>query len=303
MFPRWNGALVLGARGISSALAAGCTVVFKASELCPWTHSILVEVFMEAGFPPGSVNMIMADRPSGPRITEAIIAHPDVRKIEFIGSGNVGKAVGAMAAKHLKPISLELGDQSPAIVLEDANLAQAADLCAVGALLLHGQVCFGTERIIVLSSIKDEFCQILADAMKNKPISGCAATKAFAERSKALIDDALERGAGLIYGNNELVGPASLSPSILINVDPESAISKGEAFAPTVFVVAVDSDEKAIAEANSREGGLSASIFTTNQERGWRMSRELDFGLVQINNMTSFVERKYDGIPIFTVRV
>ncbi|VUC38183.1 unnamed protein product [Clonostachys rosea] len=281
----WNGALVLGARGIASALAAGCTVVFKASELCPWTHSFLVETFLEAGFPAGSINLIMSDRTTAAEVTEAVIAHPALRKIEFIGSAPVGRAIGVTAAKHLKPIIMELGDQSPAIVLEDANLSKAATLCATGAQMLHGQVCFGTERVIVQSSIKDKFCSLLADAFRDNPVSGSAISVAFANKAQQVVDDAVKRGAKLVYGDNKLVG-ASVGPTILTDVDPESIISKQEAFAPTLFVVAVDSDEEAISEANSREGGLSASIFTSNYERGLRIASELEFGQVQLNQST-----------------
>jgi acyl-CoA reductase-like NAD-dependent aldehyde dehydrogenase len=129
----WNGAVVLCVRGIANALTAGCAVILTASELCPWTHQFVARTFQEARFPPGAVKMIMADRPSGADITEAVIAHPALRKIEFIGSAAVGRSIGAVAAKHLKPVLLELGDQSPAIVLDDADLGHAAKLCVRGA--------------------------------------------------------------------------------------------------------------------------------------------------------------------------
>ena len=293
---RWNAALVLCARSVANALAAGCTVVLKSSELCPWTHQFIAETFREAGFPAGSVNTVMADRAAGPEITETIIAHPSIRKVEFIGSAAVGRIIGSVSAKHLKPILMELGDQSPAIVLDDADLQKAAQLCAQGAMFHQGQVCFSTERIIVHSSVKDEFTRLLVDAVSKMPIVGTSAvTKAGANKAKAAVDAAIAEGAKFAYGSSEMVGPASMSPSILTNVSPKSVISTGEAFAPTAFVMGFETEEEAIEEANSRISGLSASVFTKNHERGLRIARELEFGSVNINNMTLFAEREYTG--------
>lgn len=287
---RWNAAVTLAARGIASALAAGCTVVLKASELCPGTHKILVDIFHEAGFPSGALNLIMADRPAGAEITNAVIAHPAIHKVEFIGSANVGKIIASFAAKHLKPVLLELGDQSPAIVLDDADLPRAAKLCAMGAMIHHGQVCFSTERIIVQSSVMDEFVRLLIDEVKSISSAGTAVSSAGAKKANAAIQDAIQDGAKFLYGSSDMVDSATLAPSILTNVDRKSIISTSEAFGPTVFVTVVDTENEAIEEANSRIGGLSASVFTQSYERGLRVARELEFGGVQINNMTVFAE-------------
>lgn len=289
----WNGALVLSSRGIASALAAGCTVVLKASEMCPWTHYFVAETFLEAGFPPGSVNVVMADRSAGPAITETIISHPSLAKIEFIGSAPVGKAIGAVAAKYLKPVVMELGDQSPLIVLDDADLEKAADAAFCSNMVMHGQVCFATERIIVQSSVKDNYYDILKKKIQNTPSAGTALSNAFADKAKSIIDDAVERGAKFLAGHGNKIGPASLAPSVLVDVPADSDISKNESFAPTMFATVVDTDTQAIEEANSREGGLSAAVFTTNYERGEKMARELEFGLVQINMPTNFADRKF----------
>lgn len=311
-FRRWNAALCLSARGVANILAAGCTVVMKASELCPWTHQIVAETFLEAGFPPGTVNMVMADRSTGPPITEAIIAHPGIRKVEFIGSEKVGRIVGSVASKHLKPVFMELGDQSPAIVLADADLKVAAQKVAMGAMAHQGQVCFSTERIIVLKSVVEEFSEQLVEVLEEMgKLEGPAkttVTRGAADRAKANIDAAIKEGAKFLYGNSDIDSPSSVAPSILTNVDPDSAVSSAEAFAPTALLTAVETEEEAIEEANSRIGGLSASVFTSSYERGLKMARELEFGKsiwcsgrtradssiggVQINNMTVFAERK-----------
>ena len=124
--------MILALRGISAALAAGCTVILKASELSPWSHQLILEAFEEAGLPPGVINQIQCSRKDAAEITEAVIGHHALRKVEFIGSASIGRIIGGIAAKHLKPILMELGDQSPAIVLEDADLKLAAECCVRG---------------------------------------------------------------------------------------------------------------------------------------------------------------------------
>lgn len=292
LFRRWNGALLLAVRAVATALAAGCTVILKASEMCPWTHQFVAETFLEAGFPKGSVNLIVSSRGTAAEITETVISHPRLRKIEFIGSPVMGKAIGAMAAKYLKPTIMELGDQSPLIVLEDADLSKAAQACAQGATLLHGQVCFSTERIIVVSSVKDKFYSLLAEAIDALPSAGFAVSNTFADKAYVAVQDALSRGARVVAGSSQRLGPASMSSSILADVPQGSILSSQEGFAPTAFVVEVENDEEAIAEANSREGGMSAAIFTSSRERAIAVAKELEFGMVQINDMTLAIKRK-----------
>lgn len=133
---RWNGAVVLPLRAICTALAAGCTVVVKASELCPQTHHLLRECFEDAGVPKGVVNMIQAQRNDAATVTEAIVSHKAVRKINFIGSATVGRNIGQLAARYLKPVLMELGGKGPAVVLADADLQKAAEMCAVGGMYI-----------------------------------------------------------------------------------------------------------------------------------------------------------------------
>ncbi|WAO95402.1 Aldedh domain-containing protein [Fusarium falciforme] len=291
----WNGALLLAVRAVATALAAGCTVILKASEMCPWTHQFVAETFLEAGFPKGSVNLIVSSRGTAAEITETIISHPHLRKIEFIGSPVVGRSIGTMAAKYLKPTIMELGDQSPLIVLEDADLSKAAQACAQGATLLHGQVCFSTERVIVVSSVKDKFYSLLAEAFDALPSAGFAVSNTFADKAYVAVQDALSRGARVVAGSSQRHGPASMASSILAGVPRGSILSSQEGFAPTAFVVEVENDKEAIAEANSREGGMSAAIFTSNRGRAIALAKELEFGMVQINDMTLAIKPSIKG--------
>lgn len=140
-----------------------CTVVLKASELSPLTHTKIVDIYREAGLDkyPGAINSLSVGRKDAAEITEKLIAHQYIRKIEFIGSPSVGRIIGSTAAKYLKPCLMELGGKCPAVVFDDANLQQAATLCAKGAFLHHGQICFSTERIIVQRKVADKFQELL----------------------------------------------------------------------------------------------------------------------------------------------
>lgn len=120
---------------MATPVAAGCTVVFKASELCPKTHHLLAKIFTEAGLPDGVVNVIQTRREDAAAVTEALIAHPAIRKIEFIGSASVGRTIGSLGGKYLKPVLMELGGKGPVIVLEDANLEDAAQKSVAGGRL------------------------------------------------------------------------------------------------------------------------------------------------------------------------
>lgn len=130
----------MGARSIATPVAAGCSVVFKASELCPKTHHMLVEIFHEAGLPTGVINVLQTRREDAAATTEALIAHPAIRKIEFVGSAGVGRAIGQLGGKYLKPVLMELGGKGPAIVLADANLEDAAQKCIAGGAFFHDPI-------------------------------------------------------------------------------------------------------------------------------------------------------------------
>ena len=130
--PSWNASVILATRAITGQIAAGCTVVLKASELSPRTHHYIRQCFEDAGLPKGVLNVIQTSREDAATTTEALIAHHSIRKIEFIGSRAIGRIIGQMAAKYSKPVLMELGSKSPAIVLDDANLEQAAHLCLMG---------------------------------------------------------------------------------------------------------------------------------------------------------------------------
>jgi acyl-CoA reductase-like NAD-dependent aldehyde dehydrogenase len=153
----WNATFILGFRAVTYALAAGNTVVFKASEVSPRSLGVVGTVFREAGLPDGVLNVIQHAPEDAPAVTKALIEHPAIKKINFTGSTAVGRIIAELAGKNLKPVLLELGGKAPAIALDDADLPMAARACAMGAFLHSGQICMSTERIVVEKGISAKF--------------------------------------------------------------------------------------------------------------------------------------------------
>jgi acyl-CoA reductase-like NAD-dependent aldehyde dehydrogenase len=255
----WNAALILATRGIASAIAVGCTVVFKASELCPKTHAAITQAFVNSGAPPGVLNQIQCKREDAPEVTETLIAHDAIRKVEFIGSAAVGRIIMGIAAKYLKPVLMELGGKCPAIVLEDADLEEAARQCALGAVLHHGQICFSTERIIVLDSVAEKFQQHLVKVMEGmQGPAGFAVSSSIAAHAEDLVRDAQDNGENILIGGvNINSGGLRLKPTIVLNPSPPSRIVDEETFGPSVSLYIVSSDAEAIELANRSAYGMS----------------------------------------------
>ncbi|RVX73147.1 hypothetical protein B0A52_02274 [Exophiala mesophila] len=285
----WNGTVVLCARALAAPLAAGCTFLLKASELSPRTHYGVVEAFLAAGFPTGVINQIQVRREDSVEVTEAIIAHPSIRKIEFIGSATVGRAIGQTAGKYLKPVLMELGGKGPAIVLKDADLRKAAMLSAQGALLHHGQICMSTERIIVEKAVADEFIIHLRDAVASfNGNAGFAVTKAMAQKAQKLVQDATDHGARLLIGGNKQRGDsgAALEPTFVTGVEADNPIYDLETFGPSATVYIAEDEKDAIRIANDSSYGLTGAIHTRNILKGLRLAKQLEVGLVTLNSMT-----------------
>ncbi|KIW26102.1 uncharacterized protein PV07_09229 [Cladophialophora immunda] len=289
----WNGSIILSCRSIAAPLAAGCTVVFKASELCPRTHHSVVEAFLAAGFPTGVLNQIQAKREDAASITEAIISNAAIRKVEFIGSAAVGKIIGQIAAKYMKPVLMELGGKNPAIVLKDADLKKAAGLAVNGTVMHHGQVCMSTDRIIVERSVADEFIGYLREATAAlNGEAGFGVTPAMATKAQKLVADAIEHGATFLIGENKSRGEtgAALEPTFITNVKPDNPIYDVESFGPSASVFVVEDENEAIRLANDTTYGLTGAIHTKDILRGIRVAKQLEVGVVIINSLTLFDE-------------
>ena len=273
-------------------IAAGCTVVFKGSERSPRVMHGIASVFHEAGLPAGVLNYLTTDATSAAAVTTALIAHPQVKKLNFTGSTAVGRIVARIAGENLKPAVLELGGKAPAIVWEDADLGLAAQQCALGAFLFGGQICMSTERIVVHRKVSAAFQQQLAATVEAIfPSTGDAPVLINAEavdKSRALLRDATKKGAALLSGDVEAreISRTRLRPIVIGKVTPDMDIYQQESFGPSVSLIEVDTEEEALRIANDTEYGLNSAVFTEDLRTGLRFAREIEAGAVHINNMT-----------------
>ncbi|EWG36432.1 hypothetical protein FVEG_00468 [Fusarium verticillioides 7600] len=296
----WNAPYILGTRSVVFPMAAGNTVVFKASEVSPRTLWAIADVFREAGLPDGVLNVIFHERANAAAVTAALIEHPEVKKINFTGSTPVGRIIGKLAGESLKPVILELGGKAPAIVWEDADLDLAALQCTLGAFMNSGQVCMSTERILVHKNVKDEFEKKLSATIEqvfsSKADAPILVASAPVEKNKALIRDAISKGASLVHGNPDVEESSKtrMRPIVVRDVTTEMDIYKSESFGPTVSLMAIETEEEAIKIANDTEYGLSSAVFTSDLQRGLRIAREIETGAVHINNMSIHDE---SGLP------
>ncbi|KAH6697877.1 hypothetical protein VD0002_g7928 [Verticillium dahliae] len=287
----WNAPYILGVRAIAGPLVTGNTVVLKGPEVSPRVTWAIASCFHEAGLPHGVLNTLAHDPSDAPAVTAALIAHRDVKKINFTGSTGVGRIIGRLAGEHLKPVLLELGGKAPAIVWEDADLQLAAQECAHGAFRNAGQICMSTERIVVHKAVSAAFESALRDAISNifliadapALIASAAVTK-----NKKLVRDAVAQGARVIAGdpNADEASPTRMRPVVLGSVTPEMDIYQTESFGPTVSLYEVETEEEALRIANDTEYGLTSAVFTEDLRRGLRFAKNIETGAVHINSMT-----------------
>jgi acyl-CoA reductase-like NAD-dependent aldehyde dehydrogenase len=289
----WNAPIILGVRAVATPLACGNTVVLKASEICPGTHRLIGEVFRDAGFPPGVVNVVTNAPADAAAVVERLITNPAVRRINFTGSTRVGRVVAELAGRHLKPVLLELGGKAPLLVLDDADLDAAVAAVAFGAFINQGQVCMSTERVIVDEAVADLFVEKLAKKAKSLPagdprsgpvVIGSMIDEAPARRVVDLINDAIGKGAVRLAGGERYgtVVPAT----VLDRVVPGMRIYAEESFGPVVSVIRARGVDEAVHLANDTEYGLSAAVFSRDVARALTIAQRIDSGICHINGPT-----------------
>ncbi|KAF7361971.1 putative salicylaldehyde dehydrogenase protein [Mycena venus] len=295
----WNAPYILGVRSILFPLAAGNTCVLKGSELSPRCFYHIGRIFTDAGLPAGALNIIYTSRADSPAITTQLINAPAIKKINFTGSTAVGSIIAAAAGRALKPCLMELGGKAAAIILDDADLEHAAMQCTLGAFLHAGQICMSTERILVHADVIDKFRPALLKAVAGfAPANGPAPVLvqgAGVTRNRALVADALGKGATLLHGDHTAEEPhpetgspsaTRLRPIVVEGITPEMSLYRDESFGPSVSLIAVKDEDEAIAISNDSDYGLNSAIFTRDLARGLRVAKRLECGSIHINAMS-----------------
>jgi len=239
------------------------------------------------------MNVVSSAPEDAARIVETLIAHPAVRRVNFTGSTRVGRTIAEVCARHLKRCLLELGGKAPLIVLDDADLDEAVKAAAFGAFFHQGQICMSTERVIVHERIADEFIARFAErATAIQPGDprdpdcklGSMITEQAAQRVKALIDDAVGKGARLVCGGERK--DVFIEPTILDGITPDMRVYYEEVFGPVASVMRFADIEEAISIANDTEYGLAASVFGRDVTRALKVAQRIESGICHINGPT-----------------
>ena len=285
-FTPWNGAFSLAFRTVVLPMVFGNTVVLKPSEEAPLSAGLLIaEILEEAGFPPGTINVVThAPGEAGP-IADVFFESPAVRSINFTGSSATGRMLAGRAGQALKRIVLELGGYNPMLILDDANLDNAVNVSAFSGFFHQGQICMNARKILVDRKIHDAFVEKLAakavTIKSGDPTTpGVVIGPLINAKALALVEDrvkdALDRGARLVTGGT--AEGRNYAPTILTHVPADAPITREETFGPVVVIEAVDNAEEALAKAMDTPYGLCASIMTGDQDRGLELAQRFNCG-------------------------
>lgn len=309
----WNSPLMLATWKLAPALAAGNTVVWKPSEYSSASALEFGKLFEKAGFPPGVVNIVTG---FGNEIGERLVSHPDVAKVAFTGGDRTGQGVYELAARSIKPVTLELGGKSANIVFDDADLDDAVKGVVSGIFAASGQTCIAGSRTLVHRDIHDAFVEKLlafartariGDPSQDDTQVGPITTKPQLAKVLDYIEIAKAEGAELALGGKRAVAAQCgegwfVEPTIFTGVKPAMRIAQEEVFGPVLSIIPFESDEEAIAIANGTIYGLAAGVWTKSINRALTMSQRLEAGTVWINTyratsyMSPFGGYKRSGI-------
>lgn len=286
----WNFPLAMITRKVGPALASGCTVVIKPSELTPLTALAAAELSLQAGIPPGVVNVVMGNAAD---IGDALLASRQVRKITFTGSTAVGKKLMAGSAGTVKRVSLELGGNAPCIVFDDADLDVAVKGTLAAKFRNSGQTCVCANRVIVQEGIYEKFASAFSIAVQDLQVGngftegvvqGPLINEAAVQKVESYVQDAISKGAKvLLGGKRHSLGMTFYEPTVIGDVKSEMLLSRGEVFGPVAPLLRFKTEEEAIQLANDTDAGLAAYVFTSNIQRSWRVTEALEYGLVGVN--------------------
>jgi len=304
----WNFPIAMITRKMAPAMAAGCSVVLKPASATPLTAVEVIKACHEAGIPKGVVNLLHG---SASKIVKVLMDSPDVRKITFTGSTEVGKQLMRQAADTMKKVSLELGGHAPFIVFEDADLEQATDGAIASKFRNAGQTCVCANRMYVHETIAEDFSELLAKKMRSLVIGdgnkdnvtiGPLIDDGAVEKAASHVEDAKSKGAEVVVGGNrltegEFANGFFFEPTLLMNATEDMKISYEETFGPVAPVFSFKTEEEAIEKANSSEYGLASYIYTKDGSRMFRVSEALEYGIVGVNDpLPTVAQAPFGGV-------
>ena len=286
----WNFPSAMLARKIAPAIAVGCSVVAKPAPETPFSATAMAYLSELAGVPKGIFNVVTGD---AEKIGSAMTSHKDVKKITFTGSTAVGKHLLKASADSVKKVSLELGGHAPFIVFGDANLEAAVEGAVIAKYRNSGQTCVCANRIYVQSSIYDDFSQrftekasalVVGNGLDESTQQGPLISENAIEKVSNHIEDAKNSGAIITTGGNpHSLGGLFFEPTVLTGVSDEMLISKEETFGPVAPIFSFETEQEVIERANNTPYGLAAYFYTTDLAKSWRVSEQLDYGMVGLN--------------------
>ncbi|HEY8769092.1 MAG TPA: aldehyde dehydrogenase family protein [Thermoleophilaceae bacterium] len=289
----WNYPLHQISLKVAPALAAGCTVVLKPSEVVPLNAFVLAEIIEAAGLPPGVFNLVTG---TGPEVGEAIVRHPEVDMVSFTGSTRAGRRVSELASEHVKPVALELGGKSPNVILDDADLQHAVADGVAKCFLNSGQTCSALTRMIVPREKLEEAEGIaaasagkyaLGDPFDEGTRLGPVVSETQLERVRGYIEKGIEEGARLVTGGAE--APADrergyfVQPTVFSDVTSDMTIAQEEIFGPVLVIIPHDGEEDAVRIANDSDYGLAGGVWSGDEERAKSVARRMRTGQIEIN--------------------
>ncbi|TWF52140.1 NAD-dependent succinate-semialdehyde dehydrogenase [Neorhizobium alkalisoli] len=290
-FTPWNFPINQIVRKLSAAVSTGCSIIVKAPEETPASPAELIRAFADAGIPAGVVNLIYG---IPAEISEYLIPHPVIRKISFTGSTPIGKHLAALAGKHMKRATMELGGHAPVMIFNDADLEKAIEVTAMSKFRNAGQVCVAPTRFLIQDGVADQFMEGFVKAAKAIKVGngldadttmGPLANERRIPAMEALIQDAVKSGADLKTGGNRIGNKGNFfEPTVLANVPTSAKIMNDEPFGPVAIVNRFSTYEEAIEEANRLPFGLASYAFTGSVKTAHMLGRQVEAGMLTINH-------------------